>query len=200
MKKLTLSLSLFIGTTLLFSAFSALSQEVYSVDAQKSKILWVGQNVAGGKHNGELNLKSGQLNYKGNNLAGGEFTADINSIVVTDITGNGATRLANHLKNEDFFDTPKFPEGKFKITKVSGTGSDITITGDLTLKNITHSITFPAKLNKSGNSIHAVAKDIKIDRTKFDIKYRSGNFFSGLGDRAIADEFQLDVELFAEKK
>ena len=40
----------------------------------------------------------------------------------------------------------------------------------------------------------ATAK-LKIDRTKFDIKYGSASFFDGLKDRAIYDEFDLNVNL-----
>src|SRR5690606_24220128 len=105
----------------------------------------------------------------------------------------------NHLKNEDFFDAPKFPEATFDIAKVSGSGNDLSVTGRLTIKGITKSVTFPAVVHQSGNTVHATAKGVKIDRTQFDIKYRSGNFFSGLGDRAISDEFQLDIELVAAK-
>jgi hypothetical protein len=45
----------------------------------------------------------------------------------------------------------------------------------------------------------ATAK-ITLDRTKFDIKYGSGKFFEGLGDKMIYDEFTIDVNLFAATK
>lgn len=132
-------------------------------------------------------------------LTGASFTADIGSIAVTDLTGGRATRLEDHLKNEDFFDAKQFPEATFGVTKVRGSDNDVTITGELTIKGITRSITFPAEVHQVGSTLHATAKGVKINRTQFDIKYRSGNFFSGLGDRAILDEFELDIELVATK-
>ena len=36
---------------------------------------------------------------------------------------------------------------------------------------------------------------IKVDRTAYDIKYGSGIFFEGLGDKTIYDEFDLVVDL-----
>ncbi len=196
----TVALSaLAVAVICMFYAFTPSVAEVFKVDAAKSKIAWVGQNVAGGKHTGEIAISKGNLTLDGDKLVNGDFVVDIASISVTDLSGDRATRLADHLRSEDFFDAPKFPEAKFKITKVSGTGSNISITGDLTIKEITKSVTFPAVLHKSGDTVHATAKGVKIDRTQFDVKYRSGNFFSGLGDRAISDEFQLDIELFAAK-
>lgn len=188
-----------LALAVLFSAFTLPKDDVYKVDAAKSKIAWLGQNVAGGKHTGGIGISKGELVLDGGKLTGGSFTVATNTIIVTDLEGDRATRLANHLKNEDFFDAPKFPEATFKITKVTGTGSNLSITGDLTIKDITKSITFPATVSQTGNTVNAAAKGVKIDRTQFDVKYRSGNFFSGLGDRAISDEFQLDIELVATK-
>ncbi|SFB81718.1 Polyisoprenoid-binding protein YceI [Parapedobacter composti] len=169
----------------------------FNVDTSKSTVAWTGQNIAGGKHTGTVGISKGTLVFEGEKLVGGTFTVDVNTIEVTDLAGDRATRLANHLKNEDFFDAPKFPDAVFRITKVEGAGDGFSIRGDLTIKGITKSIAFPAVVHHSGNTVHATAKGVKIDRTQFDIKYRSGNFFSGLGDRAISDEFQLDIEIFA---
>ena len=199
MKQTFASSLLAIATLLAAYAFAPSAADVFKVDTAKSKIAWTGQNVAGGKHTGEIGITDGQLTIDGGKLAAGSFSVDINSISVTDLSGDRATRLANHLKNEDFFDAPKFPKATFNIMKVSGSGDNLSITGDLTIKGITKSVTFPAVVHQSGNTVHATAKGIKIDRTQFDVKYRSGNFFSGLGDRAISDEFQLDVELVAVK-
>ena len=58
------------------------------------------------------------------------------------------------------------------------------------LELITNEVTFVMGLFKD----YAVAK-LKIDRTKFDVKYGSASFFDGLKDRAIYDEFDLDVKL-----
>ncbi|SKB30101.1 Polyisoprenoid-binding protein YceI [Parapedobacter luteus] len=198
--KRTISSTLFsVALLLTFYAFTLPAADVFKVDTTKSKIAWTGRNVAGGKHTGEIGISQGDLTFDGDKLTGGTFTIDINAITVTDLTGDRAARLANHLKSEDFFDAPKFGTAVFKVTKVSGSGSDLSITGDLTIKGITKPITFPATVHQSGNMVHAIAKEVKIDRTQFDIKYRSGNFFSGLGDRAISDEFQLDIEIVAVK-
>lgn len=182
------------------AAFTWTRADKYVLDVEKSKIIWQGGRVVGGDHKGEIPFKSGSFLVESEALKGGEFVADVNAIKVTDVEGSGAERLTNHLKNEDFFETEKYPNAGFKITKVAYTGKDqATVTGDLTIKDVTKSITFPATVHTSAQQVHAVAKGIKIDRTQYNVKYRSGNFFSGLGDRAINDEFTLDIEILAKK-
>lgn len=190
---------LFIAATTTLMAFNWTPQDSYTVDTINSTVVWAGKNVAGGGHDGTIGVSKGNLIFDGNRLSGGQFTIDITSIKVADLQGDRATRLENHLKNEDFFDAPKFPEATFAITKVAGTGNQLTITGNLTIKGITKSISFPATVTKSGDQVRATAKNLAIDRTEFDVKYRSGNFFSGLGDRAILDEFTLDIDIRAGK-
>ena len=64
------------------------------------------------------------------------------------------------------------------------------VTGDLTIKGKTESIKF--ELNVAGNTATAA---LKVNRTKYDIKYGSGSFFSDLGDKTISDDFDLTVKL-----
>lgn len=112
---------------------------------------------------------------------------------------NGNARLLNHLKSDDFFSVEKHPNATFVITSVKKkSGSTHDITGNLTIKGITQPVTFPAEVVVNGSQLNAKAT-ITIDRTKFDIKYRSKSFFENLGDKTIYDEFTLDVELVATK-
>ncbi|MFN8331607.1 MAG: YceI family protein [Saprospiraceae bacterium] len=68
------------------------------------------------------------------------------------------------------------------------------MTGDLTIKGISQSVSFDAMFEMD----HATA-NIMIDRTKFGIKYGSGTFFQNLGDKAINDVFDLNVDLVFSK-
>lgn len=199
MKKILLSMLSVSSIILLFSSFVININDVYTVDTSSSKIHWLGKNVAGGTHTGTISLQKGSFSFDGSKLTGGEFTIDLKTIAVTDLTGSRAERLENHLKSEDFFEIEKHPSAQFKITKIDGQGTNITITGDLTIKGITNPITFPATIKQTGSTVSASAKDVKFDRTHFDVKYRSGNFFSGLGDRAISDEITIDIEILAKK-
>ncbi len=197
-KTLFNTIGLLGGVVMLLSLVSS-KDESFKVDTKLSKIAWVGKNVAGGTHTGHISLESGLVIMDGTQLKGGQFIIDMNTITVTDLTGSRKERLENHLRSEDFFEIEKHPKTTFKITEVRRNGQQLAITGDLTMKNITKSITFPASVTRSGDRLTAQAKDVTIDRTQFDVKYRSGNFFSGLGDRAISDQITMDIELVAKK-
>ncbi|RBL91066.1 YceI family protein [Chitinophaga flava] len=169
----------------------------FQVDKNQSKLNWVGKKLAG-QHSGTINVADGKLDVENNVLKGGSFSLDTRSIAVTDIKdADGNAKLLGHLKSEDFFGVEKFPTASFVITKVTPKGAGkYDITGNLTIKGITNPITFPATVAVAGNKLTAKA-DLKVDRTKYNIKYGSKSFFEGIGDKAIYDDFDLTVELVA---
>lgn len=176
---------------LAFGVTSLTSAQTKKIDATKSNITWVGKKVTG-SHEGNIKFKEGALTFKGTKLIGGNFIANMASIDVTDLkAGSGKEKLEGHLKSEDFFGTEKFPTGTLVFTKVAAKQNGLyTITADLTLKGISHPITFD--MNVNGSKANAA---LVVDRTKYDIRYNSGNFFENLGDKVIYDNFDLAVEL-----
>lgn len=180
-----------IAIALLVVFSTAVNAQTKKVDTSKSTITWVGKKVTG-KHDGTVNLTEGSLTFKNKSLVDGTFTVNMNSIAVTDLkSGEGKEKLEGHLKSNDFFGTDKYPTSKlvFKTVMVNG-GNKYTVAADLTIKDKTNPITFDIFVN--GNS--ATAK-LVIDRSKYDVKYNSTSFFESLGDKAIYDDFELDVTL-----
>jgi len=173
--------------------------QVYKVDVEKSKIEWIGRKVTG-EHRGQIKLSSGTLNYDGAKLNGGSFILNMNSITVTDIQGEMNGKLVGHLKNDDFFSVDKHATSKFVITKVTAAGAGkANVTGNLTIKGITQPLTFVAAVTNKDGVLVAVANGVKVNRAKYDIKYGSKSFFDSLGDKAIDDEFELNINLVAKK-
>ncbi len=171
-------------------------------DTQKSTLTWNGKKVTG-EHSGAVKLSDGTLTVDNNQLVGGSFAVDMTTITNTDLTDAGYNaKLIGHLKSDDFFAVEKHPKATFKITKaepIAGAKAgenNYNITGDLTIKGITKPVTFPAAVKISGNQAEAVAK-ITIDRTKYDIRYGSKSFFDNIGDKAINDDFTVDLKLVA---
>ena len=131
-------------------------------------------------------------------LVGGNFTIDMNTLTNTDLEGENKGKLEGHLKSDDFFGVATYPTAKLDITNVEAQGGNkYEITGDLTIKEKTHEVTFPATVTTQGNQVTADAS-ITIDRSKYDVRYGSGSFFDNLGDKTIYDEFHLQVSLVAE--
>jgi polyisoprenoid-binding protein YceI len=177
---------------LLVIALSTLATaQTKKVDVSKSEINWVGKKVTG-QHSGIIKLKEGALVFDGNKLTGGTFTVDMTSITVTDLkAGDGKEDLEGHLKADDFFGSANFPTATLVFKTIATKGNDLyTVTADLTIKGKTNLITFD--ITAKGNT---ATTTLKVDRTKYDIKYKSGSFFDGLGNKAIYDDFELKVDL-----
>ncbi len=177
----------------LFVAISSLNvnaQESKKIDVAQSKIHWVGKKVTG-QHDGTINFQDGVLVFKDKKLAGGNFTVDMTSINTTDLSGKGKENLDGHLKADDFFGVDKYPTATIVFKSLGKKSNNVyAVTADLTIKGITHPVKFDITVDK--NSANAA---LKVDRTKYDIKYKSKNFFEGLGDNVIYDEFELAVDL-----
>jgi len=178
---------------------------VYTLDTKESKVLWVGKKVTG-QHSGTLALSSGTITVNGSNILATDLTIDMTSILVTDI--EDATynqKLLGHLKSEDFFSVEKHPEAGFHATgfkAISGAkeGEDnYSVHGNLTIKGITHEISFPAMVAMKNGKLAVYGKAV-IDRTKWDIRYGSGSFFEGLGDHMIYDDIEITFALLARMK
>lgn len=165
------------------------------IDLKESQVEWKGKKLTG-EHYGTISLKSGQLLLDGNKLTGGSFEIDMTSINNTDLTDEDSNKkLVGHLKSEDFFSVENHPTSKFEITKVEHKGGEkYNLTGNLTIKGITHPISFPATVSNKGGKVIAVA-DMKFDRSKYDVKYGSKSFFDNIGDKVIYDEVEMKVNL-----
>ncbi|MBL0740622.1 YceI family protein [Chryseolinea lacunae] len=162
------------------------------IERAQSTIEWVGKKVTGA-HNGTIDIKEGELVFSDNTLTGGHFVIDITSIKILDIEDPATNaQFAGHLDSDDFFSTQKFPEATFEITSVKGNH----VVGNLTIKGITHLIGFEAAIDFKNETATATAKII-VDRTKYDMKFRSSNFFANLGDTLIYNDFELNVSITA---
>lgn len=174
-----------------------------TVDPAKSLLTWSAKKV-GGEHSGNVKLSKGTMTVQGSKLTGGSFIMDMTSITDTNITNESFNaKLTNHLKSEDFFSVEKHPTSTFKITKAEpiakakAGAANHTITGELTIKGITHPVTFPAIVKINGNMAEATAK-FDIDRTKWDIKYRTA-IIGTAADKIIDDNFTIDLKIVAGK-
>ena len=196
MKKIFLPAVLAIITTFAFATKPHIDN--VRVNAENSTIKWIGSKISE-NHEGTVNIQKGILMIDHGALVGGQFSIDMQSIATTDMSDKYNKKLDGHLKNEDFFNVEKFPIAIITITKAKkGEGNSYEIIADLTIKGITHSVTFPANVTVNGLNFSATAK-IKIDRTKWDIRYGSGSFFENLGDKIILDEIEFDVFLLSVK-
>ncbi len=171
-----------------------MENQKFVIVSTQSNIDWVGKKVTGA-HNGTIAVKEGELILTGGNLTGGKFVIDTTSIKILDVTDPATNaQFFGHLASDDFFSIEKHPEATLEITSISGNQ----VEGDLTIKGITHPVSFDVAVNVNGDGLSATGK-LVIDRTKYEMKFRSGNFFKDLGDTLIYNDFDLDVSVTAKK-
>lgn len=168
----------------------------YKVDVATSTLQWHGSKLAYG-HTGLINLTEGSLSVENGNITAGNFTVDMKTMKETgDVKPEDAAKLVGHLSSPDFFDVEKFPISKFEVTGSSEFKSDSTthkIKGNLTIKDQTKNIEFPAKVTLEGNNITATAK-FSINRNDWGVTYGSG-LSGAIGDKIISDNIDYEVSL-----
>ena len=198
MKKATTSMAIALFSLTMVTAKEPVANGTLTVNTEKSNIDWKGEKVTG-EHTGTIKLSNGTLEMKDGKLKGGEFVIDMTSLENTDLDGEYKGKLEGHLKSDDFFGVAKYPEATLKIKSVKETDKNgvYNVTADLTIKGITHPITFTATLINTDGGIVANT-NIIVDRSKYDVRYGSGSFFDNLGDKTIYDEFTLSVNLVSE--
>ncbi|WP_046368658.1 YceI family protein [Flavihumibacter petaseus] len=171
----------------------------FNIDTTASLVEWAGTKPIG-THTGTFHLSTGNFSVENGQLKAGSFTIDINSLNNLDMkAGEGKEKLEGHLKSADFFDATKYPTAKFEITSVEPLANDSAathqISGNLTLKDSTKNVTFPAKVVVAENGVKATAK-FSIDRTQWGLFY--GNDKS-LGDKFIRPEVDITLNIAANK-
>ncbi len=176
----------------------------FKVDAAASTVKWEGSKV-GGKHTGDFKVKEGSLVVADGNITGGSFVIDMTTLNNTDLKGEEKTKLEGHLKSPDFFDVAKFGSAKFEITKVEKVEKPAagkpthTVTGNLTLKDVTKSVTMGANLTADATSAKADAPQFVINRTDWGVKYGSKTLAGAAKDKIINDEVGISIHLEARK-
>lgn len=184
------------------------SAKEFSLNTTSSTVSWIGSKPTG-KHNGTIPVTEGKVSVEGDKIVGGSIVMNVNDIQNDDLAENAdmQTKLVDHLKSDDFFDAANHPTAEFVITSVSPYNPDEAakvkeefdseykpasadehivaspthkVTGNLTMRGTTLSISFPANVQIEENKITAKAK-FNIDRTLWGLKY---NDEAGVVDKA----------------
>lgn len=175
----------------------------YDMNTEATQINWRGTKP-GGEHYGTVSASEGKLMVENGNITGGTFTIDLNSIVCEDLEGDMNARLVGHLKSEDFFYTENYPEAVFEIVSINeytgeapaeGVSPTHEITGNLTMRGETKSITFPAMVKMEGDRVMAKTNEFSIDRTKWGVNFKSKSVFAEFKDDFINDMINLQFSV-----
>jgi len=190
MKNSIQNMAIIVIIALISFSFTTIERDKKEIKVENSKVIWKGYKVTG-SHEGTIALQSGILTFEADKLVGGEFVIDMTTITNTDLDGDNKGKLEGHLKSDDFFGVTTFPTATLVFKDVKSTGKNsYAVTGDLTIKGIKNPVSFDISVYGS-----KATASVKIDRTKFDVRYGSTSFFDNLKDKAIYDEFDLVTDL-----
>ncbi len=175
--------------------------EVEEMIVRSGQLSWTASKT-GGQHQGTVEVKEGSLTVKGKEVLTGRLVVDMNTIKNIDLEGEKKTKLENHLRSADFFDVENYPVTEFVVTVARTSSADATatheMTGDLTIKDITRSITVPVNISLVGDKILVATPAFTINRTEWNLNYRSG-ILGTAADKLIHDDVSLMVTFEAGK-
>ena len=188
--KTTFKFIITITLTLISISFSY-SQSL-TANKTQSLIRWYGEELTGKTHFGNLSFKEGQIELQDGLIIGGNFVVNMTSLSVEDLSGGAKARLEGHLRSDDFFSVDKYPEATLKITQKAKVEGDVQkLYGELTIKGIKHAVDFTIILVDKKTA----TANLTFDRSKYNVRFRSGSFFENLGDKLILDDIRMEVSL-----
>lgn len=184
-------IALSILTLLLALPAVAAAADTYTVDQNHSTVGFSVRHIFT-RVPGEFNDFTGTIVYDAANPAGSsvDFTVQAASIDTDNERRDG------HLKSADFFDVEKFPTLTFKSKKVSGSGEDLQVTGDLTIRGVTKEVTVPVEVLGAAGGKAGFATEFKIDRLAYGVAWNRA--MEG-GGAMLDDEVTIRIDVEADK-
>ena len=172
----------------------------YSLLIDDSELSWIGTELSTKTHTGTIDFTDGTIVVDSDNTISGNVKINMSTINVTDLQGRSKEMLERHLRSSDFFEVESYSEAKFSFISKSfdKLSNQISFVGDLTIKDITNPISFNATLLETSPFLKAKAV-LSFDRSKYNVRFRSGNFFENLGDKLILDEIDVNIRLVTKK-
>ena len=177
-----------LGLLLLFTA-NGYAQSL-ALNTKSSKVKWTGEEITTKQHYGSLAFKSGRVVLEDNQPQTGTFVVDMTSLRCEDLS----SPYANALKGTcvpTTFSIEAHPEAVLELTATTAKeDGSYNAQGKLTIKDITHPVVFVMTPAED----HWKAK-LVFDRSKYEVRFRSGSFFENLGDKLIYDDITIETEL-----
>ncbi|UYQ92333.1 YceI family protein [Chitinophaga horti] len=180
----------------------------YQLDKDASLLTWIGTKPTG-EHKGVFKFSAGSVHANDSAVTAGSLEIDMKTLQNLDLVKDSGMKkkLEAELNGPNFFDVEKYPTAKFVITEISSFHAgaqdkevllkDAThlVKGNLTLKDSTKNISFPAKIVVSAAEVNAEA-NFNIDRTQWGITYRADQ---SLQDKLINSMVNIRLNIKAKR-
>jgi polyisoprenoid-binding protein YceI len=166
---------------------------IYDLDAVHSHVGFSVRHMMVSHQRGQFQSVSGVLTLDRDNLAASKVEVTIDTATIN--THN--TDRDNHLRSADFFDVANHPKMTFVSRSVKADGDELKVTGDLTIRGTTHSVTLTAEAippdskDPFGNIRVGSSITGKLSRKEFGLVW---NAVLETGGVALADEVKLLID------
>jgi len=151
---------------------------------------------------GKISLKSATVLVNNGEMTNATFVMDMAAFTVDNFGDDKKSQaeLTGHLQSQDFFEIEKFPTTTFDLASINPTKTDgfnSEITGNLTIKGLTKSITFKANVSVTAVKVSIVSEDFAVDRTDWGLLYNVEGTEGVSADYLIANDigFTIDVNV-----
>jgi rhodanese-related sulfurtransferase len=183
----------------------ALVDGTYRIDVEKSRVEWIGRSLVS-RHFGRINILEGALTFVAGRLSASTIVFNMKSMTNLDLEDpDYRDLLISHLKSDDFFAVKRFPTATLIVTgwqpqgEASPQAPNGIMTGELTIKDITRTISFPAIVAPQEDGSITAHAAFDIDRTLWNVCYGSGRLFERLGMHLVQDLISLELFVIANR-
>ncbi len=174
---------------------TATATTVWTIDNSHSAVEFAVKHMVFATAKGRFGNISGTIELDNENVANStvNVTIDATSIDTRDEKRDG------HLKSADFFDVENYPEITFRSTQVTPDGDDLKVTGDLTVRGVTHPVVLDAEFNGIGKNpwgqqVISYSATAKINRKEFGLNWNAALETGGM---LVGDDIKISIEIEA---
>jgi polyisoprenoid-binding protein YceI len=165
------------------------SGQTYAIDPSHSEVGFAVSHLLISKVRGHFNGFTGTLELGGN----GNIPTAIDGTVQATSVNTREEKRDGHLRSPDFFDVENFPTITFKSTSITGSGTEFTAVGNLTIHGTTNSVTLNGEVGGRttdpwGNDRVAYSVEGKIKRSEFGLTFGAG---------MVGDDVKIVLEIQA---
>ncbi len=175
---------------------AATAANVWTIDPSHSSLEFAVKHMMFTTAKGRFSGVKGEITIDNQNIANSRVEVEIDAATVD----TRDEKRDEHLKAADFFDVEKFPALTFTSTKVeTAGGSALTVTGDLTIRDVTREVVLAAEFNGEGKnpwgqSVIGYSAATRIDRKDFGLNWNAALETGGV---LVSDDVKISLEIEA---
>ncbi len=176
----------------------------YTKVADSSHVAWRASHLAGMQPRwGRVFIKEASVKVDAGKVTNAKIIMDMGNFTVENFGDDKetATKLLTHLQSDDFFKVKTYPSSTFELTSIETVTGEFNskITGNLTILDITKSISFLANIDATDSDVKVKSEPFNVDRKEWGLTYNTKGTKGVPTDYLIADEIGFTIDVLVTK-